>query len=81
MTYLTRSELVDMFERGEMEIVAKQVLLYGWIKEERSWFGAPAKETRGEHRMLDIQHHDMIWKIGTHNKIVTSVGYVVESEV
>lgn len=62
MNYMTLGELIEEHERGEFETVAKQVLLYGTITEDRSW-----SEYAGHYRNMKVRHHDIDWTIKKFN--------------
>lgn len=62
MIYLSIGELIETHERGDFETVAKQVLLYGVIIEDKSW-----SEYGGHYRNMKVRHHDVDWTIKKHN--------------
>lgn len=74
MNYMTLGELIEELERGEFETVTKQVLRYGVIVEDESWYEqADPRAAHGHHRNLKVHHHDVYWSIKKHNGFVTSI--------
>lgn len=74
MSYLSKKELLIAYTKGSLEEVAKQVIRYGVITDDQSWSEIHGPY-RGENRVLEVRHHQLIWTIEKLNGKVIAIQF------
>jgi hypothetical protein len=74
MSYLSKKQLLVAYTKGSLEEVAKQVQMYGEIIGDHSWSEAEGIY-KGENRVLEVQHHQLIWTVEKLNGEVIAIAF------
>lgn len=72
--FLSKKELLITYTKGSLEEVAKQVLMYGKITSDQSW-SEPEGFYKGENRVLEVHHHQLVWTIEKRNGEVIAIAF------
>jgi hypothetical protein len=70
--FLSKTKIVSEFNKGNLDVVAKQLKMYGKIRKDKS-FDVDSGIYAGSHRKTSIEHHDIVWEVKMHNGNVISV--------
>lgn len=70
--FLSKAKILSSFKKGEIDIVAKQLKMYGTITKDIS-FDVDSGRYAGSHRKTWINHHSIEWEVKMHNGNVISV--------
>ncbi len=70
--FLTKAKIISAFKKGDIDMVAKQLKMYGNITKDKS-FDVESGRYAGCHRNTTIEHHGIVWEVKMHNGNVISV--------
>lgn len=74
MMFMTKTQLLKAFDKGQLDVVAKQLRMYGKIVHDTS-YEIESGHYKGSHRDLNIIHHGFTWDLNLHNGEVKYVEY------
>lgn len=75
--YLSKNQLISLYQRGDLEGVRKQLLRYGKITHDKS-FDIESGYYKGANRDINVMHHGLLWNFSMLNGEVRSLGYQIE---
>jgi hypothetical protein len=71
----SKANIVSEFNKGNLDVVAKQLKMYGNITKDKS-FDVDSGIYAGSHRKTSIEHHGIVWEVKMHNgKVISVVQY------
>lgn len=69
----SKHSMINMFHKGQLDDVAKELRLYGTITGDSRW----DEGEKGAYRAMTIDHRGIVWNLTLHNGEVKELGYLI----
>lgn len=77
MAYLNKTQTKMLYNIGALDELKTQIVRYGKIHKVKDWEITDIERYNGAHRLYEIEHHGIQWKIQMHNGEVVGVSRTI----
>lgn len=77
MTHLNKTQTKMLYNIGALDELKAQLVRYGKIYKVKDWEITDIERYNGAHRLYEIEHHGIQWKIQMHNGEVTGISHTI----